>query len=177
MLDKTFMTNAQFACQASNCGFCENKPCMKGCPVNCSPADFIMAAKQGEKSDFARAAAEILTANPLGGVCGLICPNTYCQANCSHNTFNGVAIEIPKMQAYVIEKAKKLGVMPKLKKAASRGKSVGIIGGGPAGLGARKPWRRAQPDSRRSSSQGSAQERYRLDDRSDRRESPDKDSY
>lgn len=136
MLDKIFMTDGQFACQASSCEFCENKPCMKGCPVNCSPADFIMAAKQGEKSDFARAAAEILTANPLGGVCGLICPNTYCQANCSHKTFNGEAIEIPKMQAYVIEKAKKLGVMPKLKKAASRGKSVGIIGGGPAGLGA-----------------------------------------
>ena len=107
---------------------------MTACPVNCSPADFIMAAKQGEKSDIARAAAEILTANPIGGVCGLICPDAYCQKACSHRVFNGTAIEIPKMQAYVIDKAKKLGVMPKIERAASRGKSVGVVGSGPAGL-------------------------------------------
>ena len=131
-----FMTEGQFANQAERCEYCENKPCMNACPVNCSPADFIMAAKQGEVSDFARAAAEIMTANPIGGVCGLICPNTYCQKACSHNELNGCAIEIPQMQAYVIAKAKKLGVMPKIARAASKGKSVGIMGGGPAGIGA-----------------------------------------
>lgn len=95
-----------------------------------------MAAKQGNKSDIARAAAEIMTANPLGGVCGLICPNTYCQKACSHKALDGKAIEIPKMQAYVINKAKELGVMPKLANVARNGKTVGIIGGGPAGLAA-----------------------------------------
>lgn len=95
-----------------------------------------MAAKGGARSDFQRAAAEILISNPIGGVCGLICPNTYCQASCSHKAFDGNPIEIPKMQAYIIDRAKKLGVMPKLSKAARRGKSVGIVGGGPAGLGA-----------------------------------------
>lgn len=134
--ETTFMTDAQFACQATSCEFCENKPCMAACPVNCSPADFIMAAKQGEKSDIARAAAEILTANPIGGVCGLICPNQYCQNACSHKALDGSAIEIPKMQAYVVNKAKKLGLMPKIARAAAKGKSVGILGGGPAGIAA-----------------------------------------
>ena len=136
MKSNVFMTDAQFACQASQCEFCEEKPCMKGCPANCSPADFIMAAKDGAKSDIARAAAEIMINNPLGGICGLICPDTYCQAACSHRKFDGKAIEIPMMQAYIIDKAKQLGVMPKLKAAAKNGKKVLVIGGGPAGLSA-----------------------------------------
>ncbi len=131
-----FLSDAQFACQASSCEFCENKPCLEACPAHCSPADFIMAAKQGADSDIARAAADILTSNPLGGVCGLICPNTYCQKACSHRTFDGHAIEIPKMQAYIVAKAKKLGVLPKLAREASKGKSVGVIGGGPSGVAA-----------------------------------------
>lgn len=133
---KIFLSDAQFSCQAHSCEYCENKPCQKGCPVDCSPADFIMAAKGGTDSDIQRAAAEILLSNPIGGVCGLICPNTYCQASCSHKAFDGSPIEIPKMQAYVIDRAKRLGVMPKVKRAAKRGKTVGIVGGGPAGLGA-----------------------------------------
>lgn len=129
------MTDAQFACQAESCEFCEDKPCMRTCPVNCSPADFIMAARGMTKVDFQRAAAEIMLLNPLGGVCGMICPDTHCQAKCSHRTFDGHPIEIPKMQSYIIQKAKDLGVMPKLAKAEKRGKSVGIVGSGPAGLG------------------------------------------
>lgn len=95
-----------------------------------------MEARSGNVSDVKLAAAEILMSNPIGGVCGMICPNTYCQANCSHRTFDGNAIEIPKMQAYIIAKAKSLGVMPKVQRDAKRNRSVGVIGGGPAGLGA-----------------------------------------
>ena len=101
-----FLSDAQFSCQAHSCEYCENKPCKKGCPVDCSPADFIMAARGGADSDIQRAAAEILLSNPIGGVCGLICPNTYCQGGCSHKAFDGSPIEIPKMQAYIIARAK-----------------------------------------------------------------------
>ena len=40
------------------------------------------------------------------------------------------------MQAAIIEKARRLGVMPELGRAAASGRRVAILGGGPAGFGA-----------------------------------------
>ena len=134
MKDYAMMTDAQFRCEAARCEFCEEKPCQVGCPANCSPADFIMAAKGGAPEDFQRAAAEIMTLNPLGGICGVVCPDTYCQAKCTHRTFGDGPLEIPRLQAYVVAKAKALGVMPKLSAAEKRPERVAVIGGGPAGL-------------------------------------------
>jgi len=64
-----FMTKAQLKAELLRCEFCEEKPCREACPVNCSPADFIMAARKGNPSDLRRSAGEIMHANPLGGIC------------------------------------------------------------------------------------------------------------
>ena len=72
------LTDAQLRTELSRCEYCEEKPCQKACPADCSPADFIMAARVGEKSDYRRAAALIMGANPLGGVCGVVCPDYFC---------------------------------------------------------------------------------------------------
>lgn len=77
------MTPAQLQAELLRCEFCEEKPCREACPVNCSPADFIMAARIGNLSDLRRSAAEIVRANPLGGVCGMVCPDTLCMAACT----------------------------------------------------------------------------------------------
>lgn len=129
------LTDAQLAFELNKCEFCEEKPCREGCPAHCSPADFIRFAHVGEPSDIARAAAEIMTANPFGGVCGLVCPDRHCQAACVYKKFNS-AVEIPAVQATLIAKAKALGVMPKLPPVASTGKKVAVVGAGPAGLAA-----------------------------------------
>jgi glutamate synthase (NADPH/NADH) small chain len=128
------LTNAQLQAELNRCEYCEEKPCKKACPADCSPADFIMAARVGEKSDYRRAAALIMGANPLGGVCGVVCPDYFCMRACSRRTFDQ-PINIPAVQATVIKKANKVG-MAKLQRAPSNGKTVGIIGAGPAGLGA-----------------------------------------
>jgi len=93
-----------------------------------------MAARVGEKSDLRRAAALIMGANPLGWVCGVVCPDYFCMKACSRRTFDR-PIEIPAVQATVIKKANAVG-MAKFQRAPSNGKTVGIIGAGPAGLGA-----------------------------------------
>ena len=129
------LTNAQLQAELNRCEYCEEKPCKEACPADCSPADFIMAARAGEKSDYRRAAALIMGANPLGGVCGAVCPDRHCMRACVHRTFDS-AVNIPAVQAAIIERAKALGEMPDFVKAESNGKKVAIFGAGPAGLGA-----------------------------------------
>ena len=129
------LSDAQFRTELSRCEYCEEKPCKEACPADCSPADFIMAAKVGDRPDFRRAAALIMGNNPMGGVCGVVCPDRHCMKACVHRTFDS-AVNIPAVQATIIERAKMLGAMPRFAKAAPNGKKVAIFGAGPAGLGA-----------------------------------------
>jgi dihydropyrimidine dehydrogenase (NAD+) subunit PreT len=130
-----FMTPAQLQTELLRCEFCEEKPCREACPVNCSPADFIMAARVGNPSDLRRSAGEIMHANPLGGICGMVCPDTLCMAACTHKKFDG-PINIPLVQATIIEMAKSQGGIPEFSKPKANAKKVAVVGGGPAGLGA-----------------------------------------
>ncbi len=129
------MTLAQLQTELFRCEFCEEKPCKEACPVNCSPADFIMAAREGNTSDFRRSAAEIMHANPLGGICGMVCPDTLCMAACTRKKFDG-PINIPLVQATIVDKAKRDGGLQDFSKPNLNGKKVAVVGGGPAGLGA-----------------------------------------
>jgi NADPH-dependent glutamate synthase beta subunit-like oxidoreductase/dihydroorotate dehydrogenase/Pyruvate/2-oxoacid:ferredoxin oxidoreductase delta subunit len=93
-----------------------------------------MAARVGNPSDIKRSAGEIMHNNPLGGVCGMVCPDTLCMAACTHKKFDG-AINIPRIQATVVQMAKELGGIPNFSTPVPNGKKVAVVGGGPAGLG------------------------------------------
>jgi dihydropyrimidine dehydrogenase (NAD+) subunit PreT len=128
------LTDAQFQAELNRCEYCEEKPCREACPVNCSPADFIMAARVGERSDQRRAGAVVMGSNPLGWVCGLVCPDSFCMAACSRRKFDH-PINIPAVQAAVMKQAYDAGLRS-FKAPEWNGKRVAIVGAGPAGLGA-----------------------------------------
>jgi len=129
------MSEGQLKNEINKCEYCEEKPCREACPANCSPADFIMAAKLQNPSDFRRATAAILKNNPLGGVCGMVCPDKFCMRACVHNEFD-MSLDIPNIQSTIVQRAKELKVLPEFSKAKSNGKKVAIIGAGPAGVAA-----------------------------------------
>ncbi|OGS07656.1 MAG: dihydropyrimidine dehydrogenase [Elusimicrobia bacterium RIFOXYA12_FULL_51_18] len=130
-----FLSDAQLKAETERCLYCEEKPCKTACPADCSPADFIMAVKAGEKSDFKKAAKLIMGSNTFGGVCGAVCPDWFCVKACSRKLFDN-PINIPSVQATVIRKAKEFGVLCGFKKTKPNGKRTAVIGAGPAGLGA-----------------------------------------
>ncbi|MGD9140427.1 MAG: FAD-dependent oxidoreductase [bacterium] len=130
-----FLTEAQLRFEVEKCENCAEKPCLGACPAGCSPMDFIFASRVGLPSDYRRAAAEILTANPLGGICGIVCPDRHCMSGCVYNGLN-TPVNIPAVQATIIQKAKELGSMPSFEEAEKNGMAVAVVGAGPAGLAA-----------------------------------------
>ena len=143
LTEDLILTDAQFETELWRCEYCEEQPCRTGClegepceigcPANVSPTEFIMAARGGNPSDIQRSAALIMTANPLGGVCGMVCPDSHCMGTCVHEDLD-CPINIPALQATIIHKARELGVMPELEKSPPNGKKVAVIGAGAAGL-------------------------------------------
>lgn len=127
-MSKLYLNNQQLNAELQKCLQCKTKPCMQACPVKCSPCDFIALAQRGNMDV---AACEILRQNPLGEVCGLICPDKFCINACIRANIDA-PIKIPAVQATIMQKAKNVNFA----KAQSNNKKIAVIGLGPAGIGA-----------------------------------------
>ena len=101
-------------------------PCQTGCPAHVNIPGYIACIGAGRYADAVRV---IRQTNPFPAVCGLICEHP-CEKYCRRNVVDD-AINIRGLKRYAVEKA---GDVPAPKAAPKNGKTVGIIGGGPAGL-------------------------------------------
>ena len=101
-------------------------PCQTGCPAHVNIPGYIACIGAGRYADAVRV---IRQTNPFPAVCGLICEHP-CEKYCRRNTVDD-AINIRGLKRYAVEKA---GDVPAPKAAPKNGKTVGIVGGGPAGL-------------------------------------------
>ncbi len=130
MTGNNYLNNAQLQNELSKCLACAKAPCHFACPAGCNPQKFINLALSGK---WQEAAEEILSANPLGQVCGLICPDKFCMRVCTRLVLDG-AIKIPKIQAAIMQKAYAAlqANLPEIKK--DNGQKVAVIGAGPAGM-------------------------------------------
>lgn len=116
---------------SDRCYFCYDAPCMTACPTSIDIPLFIRQISTGNPIG---AAKTIFDQNILGGMCARVCPTeTLCEEACVRMTAEGKPVEIGRLQRYATDAAmeadKQFYVRP-----ASTGKSVGIVGAGPAGL-------------------------------------------
>ncbi|MBV6495266.1 MAG: NAD(P)-dependent oxidoreductase [Acidobacteria bacterium ACB1] len=125
------MTPAEAAVEANRCLFCFDAPCMHACPTHIDIPGFIKKIASGNLKGSARV---IFDANPVGATCARVCPvEVLCEGACVENTLLQKPIEIGRLQRYAtdftISKEIRL-----FEAGEPNGKSIGIVGSGPAGL-------------------------------------------
>jgi NADPH-dependent glutamate synthase beta subunit-like oxidoreductase len=107
------------------------EPCIARCPNNIDIPSYMGKIKKG---DVEGAAETLLNFNPMPSVTGRICPHL-CEEECSRNVLDEpIAIRAVErfIGDYVLENADKIVKPPR----EDVGKSVAIVGSGPAGLSA-----------------------------------------
>ncbi len=121
------------AVAADRCYFCYDAPCMTACPTDIDIPMFIREIQAGHPEAAART---ILNQTILGGMCARVCPTeTLCEEVCVRETAEGKPVEIGRLQRYATDTLMAQGVHP-FERAESTGKTIAVVGAGPAGLSA-----------------------------------------
>ena len=106
-------------------------PCSTGCPAKTNIPSYLGKIKKGDLNEASRA---LLDFNPLPAITGRVCP-IFCEPSCNRSDFDEpVAIKCVErtLGDYILDRTPEFFTPPK----AESGKSVAIIGSGPAGLAA-----------------------------------------
>lgn len=119
------------AVAADRCYFCHDAPCVTACPTDIDIPLFIRQISTGTPE---AAAKTILDQNILGGMCARVCPTEdLCEQVCVREVAEGKPVEIGRLQRYATDTLMDSNVHP-FTRAAATGKSVAVVGAGPAGL-------------------------------------------
>ncbi|MBD3665871.1 NAD(P)-dependent oxidoreductase [Sulfitobacter aestuariivivens] len=116
---------------ADRCYFCHDAPCITACPTDIDIPLFIRQIATGTPD---AAAKTILTQNIMGGMCARVCPTeTLCEEVCVREVAEGKPVLIGQLQRYATDHLQRQGTHPFVR-SASTGKTVAVVGAGPAGL-------------------------------------------
>lgn len=125
------MTAAEAGVEANRCLYCYDAPCIHACPTHIDVPSFIKKIASGNLHGSARV---IFDANPIGATCSRVCPvEVLCEGACVEKTLLQKPIEIGRLQRYATDYTMKSDRQI-FTKGEPNGKSVGIVGSGPAGL-------------------------------------------
>jgi dihydropyrimidine dehydrogenase (NAD+) subunit PreT len=126
-----FTPNAAVA-EANRCLYCFDSPCMKACPTHIDISTFIKKIATGNLTGSAKT---IFESNWVALTCAKACPvDVLCEGACVYNDKGEEPIQIGRLQRFAIDRYFERGMPPLFTPAPKNGKSVGIIGAGPAGL-------------------------------------------
>ncbi|MDR3100023.1 MAG: NAD(P)-dependent oxidoreductase [Paraburkholderia sp.] len=120
---------------ADRCHYCYDAPCVAACPTGIDIPGFIRKIGNGNLKGAAR---DILSANPLGGMCSRVCPTEIlCEGACVRNHQDGEPVQIGALQRHATDfqmAREAAGAAPLFKRTSETGRRVAVIGAGPAGL-------------------------------------------
>ncbi|TGP54903.1 NAD(P)-dependent oxidoreductase [bacterium M00.F.Ca.ET.230.01.1.1] len=119
--------------ESDRCYFCYDAPCMNACPTSIDIPLFIRQIATGNPLGSAKT---IFDQNILGGMCARVCPTeTLCEEVCVREVAEGKPVQIGRLQRYATDVAMSEGKQF-YKRAEATGKSIAVVGAGPAGLAA-----------------------------------------
>jgi len=126
--------------QASRCSQCGVPFCQVHCPVHNNIPDWLMLTAEGRLEE----AFDVSSAtNNLPEICGRICPqDRLCEGNCVIEQSGHGTVTIGSVEKYITDTAFERGWVKPVSPPRERDQSVGIIGGGPAGMAAADQLRR-----------------------------------
>ncbi len=123
--------DAQAAAEAYRCLYCLDAPCIDACPTGINIPEFIRKIGTG---NVRGAAKTIFDSNILGMSCARVCPvETLCVGDCVYNRMAHPPIQIGRLQRYATDRAFAEG-WRYYEAGPDTGKSVALVGGGPASL-------------------------------------------
>lgn len=116
--------------EASRCIQCARAVCIDGCPVGVRINDFVAAVADRRFDEAARIISED---NSLPAVCGRVCPQEHqCEGACVMGR-RASPIAIGHLERFVADRVIAGGGAP-ITRSDRSGRSVAVVGSGPAGL-------------------------------------------
>ncbi len=121
----------QAASQSERCLECGNPYCEWKCPVHNYIPNWLNLIAEGNLIEAVEMSHKT---NSLPEVCGRVCPqDRLCEGACTLNTGFG-AVTIGSVEKYITDTAIEAGWSPDLSQVIGTGKTVAIVGAGPAGI-------------------------------------------
>jgi glutamate synthase (NADPH/NADH) small chain len=125
------MTALQAMTESDRCLYCWEAACVAACPTAIDIPGFIRRIGAGLPVAAGRT---ILASNVMGGTCARVCPTEeLCEAACVRNTAEDRPVAIGRLQRHATDALFAAGVQP-FTRAEDTGRTVAVIGAGPAGL-------------------------------------------
>ncbi len=119
--------------EATRCLSCAKPGCIVDCPVGVKIKEIVALIYAG---DFLAAAAKLREDNALPAITGRVCPQeNQCEGGCVLGR-KGAPVAIGNLERFVADFERASGQLGLPANAPSTGKSVAIVGSGPAGLSA-----------------------------------------
>ncbi|MBI5000877.1 MAG: NADH-quinone oxidoreductase subunit NuoF [Euryarchaeota archaeon] len=120
-------------CDASVCAALFKAPCQNTCPAGTNVPGYIQLIKDGKYSDAYELNRED---NPFPSICGRVCEHP-CESRCRRSQFDS-PISIRELKRFCSDTARlgRKAKKPPTTRLKKTGKTVAIVGGGPAGLSA-----------------------------------------